>query len=78
MFESNFEEIRQKNAQNLKRNKRQAPTPIQNANNKDSKKNRCYLALVADHKFYKEIGNSDVKLTSAYLVNNLFLKKRVS
>lgn len=33
-----------------------------------AKKNRCYLALVADHRFYKEIGNSDAKLTSAYLV----------
>jgi len=30
---------------------------------------RCALALVADHKFFKEIGNSNVKLTTAYLMN---------
>ena len=45
-----------------KRSKRQA------GSDRDAKKNRCYLALVADHRFYKEIGQSDVKLTSAYLV----------
>ena len=33
--------------------------------------NRCYLALVADHRFFKEIGNSNVKLTTAYLVINI-------
>jgi hypothetical protein len=33
--------------------------------------NRCYLALVADHRFYKEIGNSNVKLTTAYLVRKI-------
>lgn len=31
-------------------------------------KNRCHLALVADHKFYKEIGNSNDKLITAYMV----------
>jgi disintegrin and metalloproteinase domain-containing protein 17 len=30
---------------------------------------RCALALVADHKFFKEIGNSNIKLTTAYLMN---------
>lgn len=33
------------------------------------KKTRCSLALVADHRFYTEIGNSNIKQTTAYLVN---------
>lgn len=31
-------------------------------------KNRCHLALVADHRFYQEIGNGNGKLTVAYMV----------
>ena len=31
--------------------------------------NRCHRALVADHRFFKEIGNSNEKLTTAYLMN---------
>lgn len=44
--------------------------------------NRCSLALVADYKFFKEIGNSNVKLTSAYLmniiasINNIFTRTK--
>ena len=33
------------------------------------KKNRCHLALVADYKFFRSIGNSNVKQTTAYLVS---------
>lgn len=51
----------------LDRQKRQATHNVLR-DEKDSK-NRCYLALVADHRFYQEIGNSDAKLTSAYLVS---------
>jgi disintegrin and metalloproteinase domain-containing protein 17 len=36
---------------------------------KETKSNRCYLALVADHKFYENIGNSNWKLTTAYMIN---------
>ncbi|RMZ96592.1 adam 17-like protease, partial [Brachionus plicatilis] len=36
-------------------------------------KNRCHLALVADHKFYKEIGNSNDKLITAYMVMNIIV-----
>lgn len=39
------------------------------------RRNRCYLALVADHRFFREIGNSDNKLTIAYMVKNrIYLK----
>ena len=31
--------------------------------------NRCNVAMVADYKFFKEIGNSNAKLTTAYLMN---------
>ncbi|CAF0705583.1 unnamed protein product [Brachionus calyciflorus] len=37
--------------------------------NTEPRRNRCNLALVADHKFYREIGNSNDRLTTAYLMN---------
>ena len=59
------------NQSDQKREKRQA-TSVDNDDKK--KKNRCYLALVADHKFYQEIGNSNGKLTTAYMVNIYVLR----
>ena len=51
------------------REKRQANKKTNSKNQiTRQRKNRCYLALVADHRFFKEIGNSNVKLTTAYLV----------
>ncbi len=38
--------------------------------NKVKRKNRCSLALIADHKFFTYIGNSNVKQTTAYLVRS--------
>ena len=56
-----------------KKSKRQATNKIENPLGSSTQKtripNRCSLALVADYKFFKEIGNSNVKLTSAYLMN---------
>lgn len=56
--------IRQK-----RQGKQNNKSPLENTNNIKEMKNRCSLALVADHRFYKEIGNQDVKLTTAYLMN---------
>lgn len=53
----------------INREKRQANKKTNSKNQGPrQRKNRCYLALVADHRFFKEIGNSNVKLTTAYLV----------
>ncbi len=52
----------------INRDKRQAKKKANPQNQSQQRKNRCYLALVADHRFFKEIGNSNVKLTTAYLV----------
>jgi disintegrin and metalloproteinase domain-containing protein 17 len=44
-------------------------TDDNNPNKASMTQNRCSLALVADYRFFKEIGNSNVKLTTAYLMN---------
>lgn len=49
----------------LRREKRKAAAE----EDKERQANRCHLALVADHRFFKEIGNSNEKLTTAYLMN---------
>jgi hypothetical protein len=41
---------------------------VKEAKDAKEKQNRCNLALVADFRFFKEIGNSNVKLTTSYLV----------
>ena len=66
-FKTYLSELASKN----KNAKRQASNKENNAQETKRKKipNRCSLALVADYKFFKEIGNSNVKLTSAYLMN---------
>ena len=38
-------------------------------------KKRCKIALVADHRFYKEIGNSNAQLTTINMVNMSFCFK---
>ncbi len=48
--------------------KRQVDLTKDKKDRKPKRKNRCSLALVADHRFFTHIGNSNVKQTTAYLV----------
>ena len=45
-----------------------------------STKKRCKIALVADHRFFKEVGNSNAQLTTLHMVRHLkmLLKHSIS
>lgn len=49
--------------------KRDTKLIMDKKNYQNKRKNRCNVALVADYKFFTNIGNSNVRQTTAYLLN---------